>query len=288
MANAFTELLIEVDELNAQLNNTIVLDCRFSLADAGAGEQNYQVGHIPGAFYCHLDKHLSGEKGERGGRHPMPSAHDFQLQLMRWGIETDSAVVVYDDQRCGFAARAWWLLTLADVRNVRILNGGYQAWIDANRPQDRRRAIVNSATAVPSQPLQFNQQRLQHYADVIDNTDLLLIDSREATRYRGESEPIDPIAGHIPEAINMPWLEVTDDKGYLQPIEFHQRRWQFLQDTDKTPVVYCGSGVTACVNLFSAALAGYSPSIYPGSWSDWCNRENAPIATETAVPADQI
>lgn len=281
MANAFSDLLVEVDELNSQLNSTIILDCRFSLADPEAGERNYQVGHIPGAFYCHLDKHLSGEKGVHGGRHPMPSAADFQLQLIRWGIESDSAVVVYDDQRCGFAARAWWLLTLAGVNNVKILNGGYQSWVNANLPQDRRRAISNSATTITAEPLTFNQQRLQHYPDVIDNKDLLLIDSREAARYRGESEPIDPIAGHIPGAINLPWPDVTDNNGYLQPVEFHQQRWQFLQDTDKTAVIYCGSGVTACVNLFSAALAGYYPSIYPGSWSDWCSREGAPIATET-------
>ncbi|MGH1371851.1 MAG: sulfurtransferase [Cellvibrionaceae bacterium] len=277
----FSTLIIDAATLARSLNNVIVLDCRFSLTDAAAGHSDYRRGHIPGAHYCDLNKHLSGEVSRHGGRHPLPPFEQFIQQLHRWGICKDSQVVVYDDQKMAFASRAWWLLNIAGIRKVQLLDGGYQSWTEAGYAKDRRNSAEKTSKD-PTQPAQdfdfSNTETFETISKSLEVNTMTLIDSREAVRYRGEAEPIDPIAGHIPKAKNLPWNQVTDDKGFVQTESFHTQRWSQITSSNNKTVVYCGSGVTACVNLLSAAIAGHRVSIYPGSWSDWISHDTAPIA----------
>lgn len=274
------KMIIEVSELENTLAEHCALDCRFSLMDTAQGQQQYQQGHIPGAFYIDLDKHLSGEKLAGLGRHPLPELPDLAKTLASLGISKSSSIVVYDDNKLSYACRAWWLLTAVGFEKVRILNGGYTAW-QQGQGKIEIQAPAPLTNTVKEESLSW-QQTIFNYSDVcsaIKTNAITLVDSREESRYRGEQEPIDPIAGHIPTAINKVWGDVTDQKGFIKDDSFHLQRWSDIA-TDKPLVIYCGSGVTACVNILSAQLAGKEAILYAGSWSDWCNRPGAEIATE--------
>jgi thiosulfate/3-mercaptopyruvate sulfurtransferase len=265
------EFVVETDWLAHHLEDpqVVVADCRFSLADPDLGNRQYQSAHIPGAYYLSLDRQLSSPLQAHGGRHPLPDPQVLGPTLATMGIEhNQTLVVVYDDSKLAFAARLWWLLRYYGHDRVAVLNGGYGAWLSAGYP-------VN--TALPTPKLgRFEPQVRSDWTMDIDqlrqpDSQRILIDAREAERYRGEREPIDPVAGHIPGAVNYPWQEAMDERGYLWPPRQQQRRWASL-DSDLTKVSYCGSGVTACVNLLSMAIAGVTPALlYPGSWSDWCS-----------------
>lgn len=262
--------VISVDQLAVALNdhNTIVVDCRFSLADTDEGERHYQLAHIEGAHYLHLDKHLSGEKGTHGGRHPLPSVADLEVCLQNIGINKDTMVVAYDDQRFAFASRLWWLLRYLGHENVKVLEGGFAAWQRAELPVNNLmpEAVKGDFFAVPRDELLVDIQDVRNR-----KPETVLIDSREAPRFEGISEPIDPIAGHIEGAVNFPWQTVADeDTGSLVAKQQHDR-WADVKGADEL-MVYCGSGVTACVNLLSLAQAGRDDAkLYAGSWSDWCS-----------------
>ncbi len=276
-----TDLIIEASELEETLGQHCVLDCRFSLTDAALGRTQYQQGHIPTAQYINLDLQLSGNKKETGGRHPLPELATFAQILADLGITQASSVVVYDNNKLAYACRAWWLLKSAGVKNVRILNGGYDAWINGRHKVE---ALVG-LTEVNAVRTEIGQWELPLYnysdvSDAVSGKTINLVDSREEKRFRGELEPIDPVAGHIPTAINKPWAEVTDEQGFIKNAQFQRERWSDLAP-DKPLVIYCGSGVTATVNIFSAYLSGREAALYAGSWSDWCSRPNAIIATKT-------
>ena len=251
----------------------VILDCRYNLADTQAGEQAYLDEHIPGARYASLHRELSGahgENGERyGGRHPFPNARQFSEFARSAGISSDTQVVVYDDQRFAFAARAWWLLRHYGHTRVAILNGGFTAWKNAGQPLspgDENAAEPGDFTA------SARADELLHYEDIyphIENPPWQLVDARESKRFLGNEEPIDPIAGHIPGAINKPWQANTDEDGFILPTAALRENWQSIPADDEI-VCYCGSGVTACVNLFSLHQIGRDARLYPGSWSDWC------------------
>ncbi len=262
--------------LQSSLQEVVLLDCRFSLADTTEGRRLYEQGHIPGAHYCDLEQHLSSPKQAHGGRHPLPDARAFQQQLAQWGIGPQSRVVVYDNHRLAFASRAWWLLRQAGVEQVQLLNGGFNAWCDAGYPQATDVPPVAAATP-GSFSAAFDALHYDQVRRLAGEHSLPLIDSREPPRYRGEMEPIDPVAGHIPGATNLPWTDICDEAGFIKPQEFHNQRWAAFRGEE--PVVYCGSGVTACVNLLSAHLANQPARLYAGSWSDWCSYNDAPIAT---------
>jgi thiosulfate/3-mercaptopyruvate sulfurtransferase len=270
------EFVVETDWLAHHLEDpqVVIADCRFSLADPDLGDQQYQTAHIPGAYYLGLDRHLSAPIQTHGGRHPLPDPQVLGSTLATMGIEHNKTLVVaYDDSKFAFAARLWWLLRYYGHDQVAVLNGGYGAWQAAGYPVD---ALVLAERAGSFQP----QLRSGWTVDIDrlrqPDAQRILIDAREAERYRGEREPIDPVAGHIPGAVNYPWLEVVDERGYLWPIEQQQRRWADLDPT-LPKVSYCGSGVTACVNLLSMAIAGVAPALlYPGSWSDWCSYLSTP------------
>ncbi|MBF2001353.1 MAG: sulfurtransferase [Synechococcales cyanobacterium M58_A2018_015] len=253
--------------------DVVIADCRFSLTDPQAGQQHYAASHIPGAYYFDLNRDLSGPVGRHGGRHPLPEATLLAQKLGAAGIHSgvDAPwVIAYDDTRLAFAARFWWLLRYLGYERVAVLDGGFRGWQEAGYPVSDAIPAVRSASFMP-------QPRLDWVVDIEtvkarkDQPNTVLIDSREAERYRGEREPIDPVAGHIPGAVNCPWQEVTDTQGYVRPLAEQQQRWNWVPPATEL-LVYCGSGVTACVNLLSLELAGLpTGKLYAGSWSDWCS-----------------
>ena len=261
-------MLIEADELRCA-TQLVVFDCRFSLADPGAGRDLYLEGHIPGAHYLDLNQDLSGPPAAHGGRHPLPEPAAFAALLASHGVGPETAVVAYDDSRLAFSSRLWWLLRSLGYRPPRLLNGGYQAWLAAGGRADTSVPAPRScALGAPG--------RFSGYCDIeglrrLQGQGALLVDSREERRYQGLEEPIDPVAGHIPGAVNRPWQGVTATDGRVLDSASLRAHWGDALDAEQL-VVYCGSGVTACVNLFSLALLGReNATLYAGSWSDWCS-----------------
>lgn len=251
--------------------NVAIADCRFSLADPGAGRQQYQAGHIPGAFYFDLNQDLSSPVQRHGGRHPLPDPDQLAAKLAAAGVHFgETWVVAYDDSRFAFASRFWWLLRYLGHNRVVVLDGGFSGWLAAEYPTTPAIPKPRSGHFTPQvQPGQVVDR--QGVIACRDNPQVVLVDAREPERYRGEREPIDPIAGHIPGAVNYPWQEVTDAQGKALPVPQQQQRWEAIAPTSEI-IVYCGSGVTACVNLLSLELAGRTGAkLYPGSWSDWCS-----------------
>lgn len=258
----------------------VIFDCRFSLADFALGRQQYDAGHIPNAQHLAMELQLSGDKAQHGGRHPLPSAEQFTQTMQKMGVNRDSLIIAYDDNRLAGAARLWWLLQHFGHQKIQILNGGLKAWEAQGLPisQDAPSVDKGNFQAHPTAGQTVNYQWLT--AHLQDKT-LQLIDSREAPRFQGLEEPIDPVAGHIPRALNYPWQGVTNELGQALSDAEQQERWAGL-DKDKQTVVYCGSGVTACVNLLSLKLAGIeNAQLYPGSWSDWCSYSDSPKSGKT-------
>lgn len=272
--------LIGVEQLQQHLEGKVIIfDCRFSLTDPGEGLSAYQRAHIPGAVHLDMEKDLSGPRGVHGGRHPLPDPEAFTNRMRVSGVTRDSLVIAYDDNRLAGAARLWWLLRYFGHSQVRILDGGIKAWLAVGLPV----STTIPKTAVPGDFLAIeNAAMTATYPEIkqsVRDNASALIDAREAPRYRGEEEPIDPIAGHIPGAINVPWQQFVDVDGNMLPIEQQRLVWQKLT-LSPSPVVYCGSGVTACVDLLSLAMIGVeSAKLYPGSWSDWCSYPDSIIET---------
>ncbi|MCX4025346.1 sulfurtransferase [Endozoicomonas sp. SM1973] len=261
-------------------NNVCIFDCRFSLADPDAGQQAYNQQHIPGAIYADLERDLSGPvvSGETG-RHPLPDASRLNDRLKAWGINQDSTVVVYDQQDSSQAVRLWWLLTWLGKTQVAILDGGFQAWLDAGLP-----TTVELPSKAPGnfvgQPDSSMWVSTDEVLQQLSQPKWCLVDARAAIRYSGEQEPIDPIAGHIPGALNLPFQENLTAAGCFLPKHQLAERFKILSVKEITDLVcYCGSGVTACHNIFAMELAGIGrPRLYPGSWSEWVASSSRPIA----------
>ena len=265
--------LVDRQWLKQQLDNpqVVIVDCRFKLADPGWGEESYRTSHIKGAYYLDLNRDLSAEVQRHGGRHPLPDGNVLAEKLANMGIvKNKTLVVAYDDSRFAFAARLWWLLRYLGHDSVALLDGGWNDWIKDDYPV--------SSTIPDNKPGNFEAEpNLDWLVDIntvksAQNDDsIVIVDSRDRDRYLGISEPIDPIAGSIQGAVNSPWKQVTNESGYLQPLATQQQLWDDYQQAAEV-IVYCGSGVTACVNLFSLNSAGFeNTKLYPGGWSDWCS-----------------
>jgi thiosulfate/3-mercaptopyruvate sulfurtransferase len=277
-------ILITADELAAALPAVRLLDVRWRL-DRPDGREEFRAGHLPGAVYIDLDHQLARHGEPADGRHPLPTVEALQVAARTWGIDDDSTVVVYDDQGNLAAARAWWLLTYAGVADVRVLDGGLPAWTSSDRPLETGDADPAHGTVT----LSYGHLPVIGPDDVLDVAAAgSLLDARAPERYRGETEPIDPIAGHIPGAVNTPTGEnLAEDGRFLDPATLRARFLAAGVDPDRPVATYCGSGVTAAHNVVALTLAGFEPALYPGSWSQWSNQPDRPVATGSSqgVPA---
>lgn len=262
--------------------DVVVVDCRFVLSDPQAGRAAYHAGHIPGARYLDLERDLSGPRTGDGGRHPLPDPGSFTMALRRIGVDSapPSLVVAYDDQRGAFAARLWWMLRWCGHELVRVLDGGLGAWRRVSGQPlctEMPHVAAGNFIAAPRAELLASREEVEAIAARLRDgaAGAVLIDSREARRYRGEEEPIDPVAGHIPGAVNFPWRQVTDADGRFLDEAEQRAIWGEAADAERI-VAYCGSGVTACVNLLSLAVVGRDDArLYVGGWSDWISRPPA-------------
>ncbi len=253
-------------------SNLIIIDCRFSLPEPDLGQQQYDAGHIPGAYYLDLNRHLSRPVQEHGGRHPLPQWPKFVDNLNLMGIQSrpQTPVVIYDASRFAFAARLWWMLKYLGHQNIALLDGGIDAWMLAGLPLSSETPRPQVGRFVPEPQADWIVD-IDYVRQHKDNIGTMVIDSRSADRFRGEREPIDPIAGSIPGAVNYFWQDISTPNGQLKPADTLAHHWRAVDAADEV-IVYCGSGVTACVNLFAISLVGKPmPKLYPGGWSDWCS-----------------
>lgn len=277
-------ILIDPDDLAARLQaeqagdtttRTVVLDVRWSLAEPD-GSAAFRAGHVPGAVYVDLDAELADHGAEGRGRHPLPSEAGLTAAMRRWGLRDGDAVVVMDDLGNQSAARAWWLLRYAGVEHVSMLDGGLSAWVRAGHPLETGDVVPERGDAVA---------RFGHLPVLdLDRAGELaatgvLLDARAAERYRGEVEPVDPKAGHIPGAVSAPTASNLDGDGrFLPPAELRARFAALGVEPGATVGAYCGSGVTAAHEVAALALAGIDAALFPGSWSEWSNSDR-PVAT---------
>ena len=277
--------LISVPQLIAESGDPdlAIIDCRFSLADTESGRQDYLEAHIPGATYAHLDEDLCSPVIEGvTGRHPLPSVENFADKLSDWGINSSSRVVVYDDAGGAIAAsRLWWLLRWLGHDAVSVLDGGWQAWLISGETVHGGQEIRSSSLFIPH----VRPGRLIEKDEILARlleSNFLLIDSRDEKRYRGEVEPIDPVAGHIPGALPSPHLNILDAEGKFLPPEVLRHYFQPLlgETSPRDTIFYCGSGVTAAQNVLAMEYAGMGDTrLYAGSWSEWITDPERPITT---------
>lgn len=300
--------LIEAGRLRERLGEPglVVVDCRWRLGQRGAGEPSYEQGHIPGAVFMDVDRDLAAPPGP-GGRHPLPAPADFERAARAAGIAADSCVVAYDDAELGGAARLWWLLRYFGHQRAAVLNGGLAAWVETGGELETGPASAGvaagepaagvaadgpeAATAPACEPFRARpregaladaEELLARGADPL----LVLLDARAAERYRGEVEPIDAVAGHVPGAVNLPFAALAPAGRYGSPEELRGALEAAGADPDRELVAYCGSGVSACTLLLAAEAAGLSGGrLYAGSWSEWAGR-GLPVGRGAGGSAD--
>lgn len=275
-------LLVSTQELADRLGDSsiVICDCRHDLMDLEKGRRAYAEGHIPGAHFLHLDEDLSGTKTGKNGRHPLPDIDAFAKKMGSIGIDHTTRVIAYDDAGGPYAARLWWLLRWAGHDNVAVLDGGINKWLVEGRAADRMPPAARPTTFVAKR-----KENLTVDADFIlaniKQPSASVVDARAPERYRGDTEPIDPVAGHIPGALNRVFKNnLNADGTFKTAASLKQEFAKLLGEKSPSQVVnQCGSGVTACHNLFAMEIAGLSGAkLYPGSWSEWCADPARPVA----------
>ncbi|TDM09301.1 MAG: sulfurtransferase [Ideonella sp. MAG2] len=263
-------------------SSPLLLDCSSDLMDAGAGLRQYEAGHVPGALYVSLDNELSGPKSphgaREGGRHPLPKRQDFARQAALWGLTPERDVVVMDNQGGMYAARAWWLLHWLGHGRVQLLDGGVPAWRNAGLPMEAGPSPLPQATpgiypmggSAPTLDAATLQRELHRWQ---------VLDARAPERFRGDVEPLDSQAGHIPGALNRFFKTNLDADGHFLPASALRQQFESMGLVPDLVVHQCGSGVTACHNLLAMAVAGLGITrLYPGSWSEWSADPGRPVA----------
>jgi thiosulfate/3-mercaptopyruvate sulfurtransferase len=278
--------LIDAAALSERLADPdwVVVDCRSTLLDPAAGPAAYARSHIPGARYADLDRDLSRRPGPGEGRHPLPSPSDFAARLGTWGVHAGSTVVAYDEASGAIAARLWWLLGWLGHDRRLVLDGGFAAWDAAGLPVETLAPSWRAARFVPRRTA---DESVVATADLpaLQADGALLVDVRAAARYRGEQEPIDPVAGHVPGAVNRPGsLNLGPNGRFRAPAELARDFAELLDGRAPDQVIaMCGSGVTACQLLLALAVAGLAGGkLYAGSWSEWIRDPARPIRTGPA------
>lgn len=277
--------LISPRDLAAHLHDPkwFVVDCRFDLSDPLAGRKAYAAGHIPGAIYADLERDLSSVVTPASGRHPLPEANAFAATLRRWGVGADMNVVAYDADTGAFAARLWWLLRWIGVPNAYVLNGGWRAWTQAGLPATPGEPAPRIATRMQARPDDTMWVDAATVERLVRHPDWRVLDARAPERYLGRVEPIDPVAGHIPGAINHPFGRNLAVSGEFLPPDELRAAYHQSQDgvSNEHTIVMCGSGVTACHLLLAMEVAGKpGAKLYAGSWSEWIKDPNRPIARD--------
>jgi thiosulfate/3-mercaptopyruvate sulfurtransferase len=276
--------LISTEELGRQLSDPalVLVDCRHNLSDVDAGQRAYGASHLPGALFMHMDRDLSGERTGSNGRHPLPEIGALSGSLSRAGIDASKQVVAYDQNNGMWASRLWWLLHWLGHDAAAVLDGGIDKWIAEGRPTTADPPSVRPARFVAMTP-----QRVVSSADILrhlsghSSNPLTIIDARAPERFRGDIEPLDPVAGHIPGAINRPYGANLTPQQTFKPAELLRAEFEAqLGGAPLSSVVHqCGSGVTACHNVLAMAVAGLPGSrLYPGSWSEWVADPTRPVA----------
>ncbi len=280
--------LVQAETLAMALSRSdlVVVDCRYSLLDSNAGEQAYLSSHLPGAIYAQLERDLSDmTPTSGGGRHPWPSVKQIADRLARWGIGPTSQVIVYDDGDGAIAARLWFLLRMLGHDKVAVLDGGWACWTALGLPVSSSPATTAALFRAQYDPskLTFDSVRLFDADDVEAHlgTGGVLVDARAASRFRGDEEPLDRVAGHVPGAINRPYSENLINGRFKTPMQLAEEFRALLGKNAATDVVMmCGSGVTACHNLLAMERAGFKGAgLYTGSWSGWISDVSRSIAT---------
>ncbi|MBO1111176.1 sulfurtransferase [Bordetella petrii] len=279
-----TMTLISAADLAGRLQSPDVriFDVRHDLADHAAGRRAYEQGHIPGARYLDHETELAAPRTGSNGRHPLPSRADLAALMAAHGVQPDTLVVAYDASGGMFAAHLWWMLRWLGHERVAVLDGGWQGWVAAGLPVGTDAVAAESGSgAAPAGPSLAETVDADAVLANLAQPAFTVLDARAANRYRGEVEPMDPVAGHIPGALNRPNGENLQADGRFKPPG--QLRAEFaslLGDRDPRAVVHqCGSGITACHNLLAMEIAGLAGSrLYPGSWSEWCSDPARPVA----------
>jgi thiosulfate/3-mercaptopyruvate sulfurtransferase len=265
--------LISPDELAANLERFTVLDVRY-VQGGPPGREQHVAGHVPGAAYVDLDEDLADPPGA-GGRHPLPDDARFEAAMRRAGVRNDRPVVVYDDWQGRAAARAWWLLRHHGHPDVRVLDGGWSAWLADGHPIEEGETSTEPGDFVVA----ALKQMAAVEADEVPSVGVL-VDARAPERFAGETEPVDPVAGHIPGAVNVPTTENLDERGrFRSPAALRRAYARVGADTSDSVAAYCGSGVTAAHDVLAMEVAGIRAALYPGSWSGWITDPSRPIAT---------
>jgi thiosulfate/3-mercaptopyruvate sulfurtransferase len=284
-------LLIEAAQLNNDLESGkdfLLFDCRFDLTNPKAGYESYLDGHIPSAIYVDVDHDLASEKNGQNGRHPLPSIEQWLKTCASLGITKDSNIVIYDNQSCMYAVRMWWMLRATGHNHVQLLNGGYASWLAAGFSKEKTDNL-RPDNLKPNTPVTSNTIGAAAYKDALLASDILenlsskkfvVLDARSADRFRGENETLDPVGGHIPGAINRFFKNNLDANGEFKSPDVLAKEFKDLLGAipSESIIHQCGSGITACHNMFAMELAGLKSSmIYPGSWSEWCADTERPI-----------
>jgi len=275
-------ILISTAELEPQLHHPLwaVVDCRFDLSNTGWGEAAYQAGHIPNAVYAHLDRDLSGPKTGINGRHPLPDTNEFERCVRAWGISARTQVVAYDQDNGMYASRLWWLLKYVGHEAVAVLDGGWAKWLREGRPTQAGGIVREAADFVarPNPTLLLTAEEVAR--DWMNNPARRLLDARAPERYRGEVEPLDKVAGHIPGAVNYFYKNNVNAEGAFRSAEELRAKFlELLRDVSPEEAAhYCGSGVSAAHNILAMQVAGLPlTKLYAGSWSEWSSEAGRPV-----------
>ena len=287
----YNRFVMTVHELAERLGDSVdegghivAADCRYWLTEPHHGREAFLAGHIPGAIYLDMNQDLSSEVKEHGGRHPLPDPEQLAAKLTAAGVTKTSTIVAYDEQGGSGASRFWWLLQwMGHEGEVLLLDGGWNAWLSAELPVEQGVSSAAASTDALRYEPNLQPQLLVSMEEVksrLGRSDVVMIDSRDGARYRGEVEPIDRVAGHIPGAVNQPWQGNLSANGNWKSTEEQRDRWSEVVGDVEEIIVYCGSGVTACPNVLGLWQAGYRHAkLYTGSWSDWSSYEENPVAT---------
>ncbi|NLY35307.1 MAG: sulfurtransferase [Alcaligenaceae bacterium] len=272
---------LELQDLLSDDDALILLDARHDLGNHQLGREQYLEGHIPGAIFLDHEIDLCGPKTGKNGRHPLPDREDFIRLLGNLGIAPQANIVVYDARDSMFAAHLWWMLRWAGCTKVRVLNGGWSAWGQISGDIEREKPAPRSPVVWGAGGTSMAVVDVNAVLANIRQPVFTVIDARAENRFRGENETIDPVAGHIPGAINWPFSRNLDSDGFFRPVQELESDFAELlgKQTPEKIIHQCGSGISACHNLLAMEVAGLTGSaLYPGSWSEWCSDSSRPVA----------